>query len=73
MYVGPASAPEKHHAILRFARGFLRYPDPFSIAIDGEDARITAFGAFSHAASLSAGATSLTTSAATLTATASLM
>lgn len=74
VYVGPASAPEKHHAILRFARGFLRYPDPFSIAIDGEDARVTAFGAFSSAASSSAGATaSSTTSATALTAPASLM
>jgi hypothetical protein len=74
VYVGPASAPEKHHAMLRFAHGFLRYPDPFSIAINGEDARLMAFSAFSHATSLFAGATtSSTTSATTLTATASLM
>ena len=51
VYVGPASAPEKYHAILRFAHGFLRYPDPFCIAIDGEDAHIKALGVMSSAAS----------------------
>jgi hypothetical protein len=25
VYVGPATAPKKYHAILRFAHGFLRY------------------------------------------------
>ena len=40
VYVGPALAPEKYHAILRFARGFLKYPDPFSIAINEEDTHV---------------------------------
>ena len=41
VYVGPVMAPERHRAILRFTRGFLRYPDPFSITIDGEDAPVS--------------------------------
>jgi hypothetical protein len=51
VYVGPVSAPEKYHAILKFAHGFLRYPDPFCLAIDGEDAHVKALGALSSAAS----------------------
>ena len=58
VYVGPATAPEKYHAILRFARGFLRYPDPFSISIDGEDSHAKALGILSSAASSTIGATS---------------
>jgi hypothetical protein len=51
VYVGPATAPEKYHAILRFAWGFLRYPDPFSIAIDEEDTHVKALGVLSSATS----------------------
>ena len=51
VYVGPATSPEKYHAILRFARGFMRYSDPFSIAIDGEDSHVLALGVLSSAAS----------------------
>lgn len=58
VYVGPATAPEKYHAILRFARGFLRYPDPFSIAIDEEDTHVKALGVLSRAASSTTGARS---------------
>jgi hypothetical protein len=29
IYQGPASSTQKHEAILRYARNFLRYPDPF--------------------------------------------
>ena len=58
VYVGPASAPEKYHAILRFARGFLRYPDPFCLAIE-EDAHVKALGVLSSAASSAAAGRSM--------------
>jgi hypothetical protein len=31
IYQGPASSTQKHEAILRYARNFLRYPDPFAL------------------------------------------
>src|ERR1700733_7929425 len=58
-FVGTASAPQKYYAILRFARGFLRYPDPFCLAIDGEDAHVKALGVLSSAASSAAAGRSM--------------
>jgi hypothetical protein len=49
VYVGLATAPEKYHVILKFAHGFLRYPDPFSITIDEEDTHAKALGVLSSA------------------------
>ena len=52
VYVGPATSSEKYHAIQKFARGFLRYPDPFGDAIDEEGSHVSALSLLGRAASL---------------------
>jgi hypothetical protein len=37
VFVGPATSSEKNDAIFRFARSFLRYPDPFNTPVDGQE------------------------------------
>jgi hypothetical protein len=34
IFEGPSTSPEKYHAILRFARNFLQYPDLFNLPIN---------------------------------------